>query len=78
LEQITPTRQQGVVPPPPDYQYDEPRQPTKPINFENRNDEDDLRNVYNPNKKANFWPSSSEDRRHAGHNGLSQITPQRQ
>lgn len=34
--------------------------------------EDDLRNVHNPNKKPNFWPSSSEDIRHDGRNGFVQ------
>lgn len=45
------------------------------------NSEDDLRNVYNPGKEKNFWPSSSEDIRHMGkygRNGLYQITPNKQ
>ena len=65
-------------PPPKDYQYDEPYQMVKPLNFENRNEENDLRNVYNPDKHANFWPSSNMDDRHAGLNGLMQITPTKQ
>ena len=36
--------------------------------------EDDLRNVYNPNKSKNWWPSSSEDIRHTGRNGLAQMS----
>jgi len=37
-------------------------------------DEDDLRNVYNPNKLNNWWPSSGMDIRFQGRNGLAQVT----
>jgi hypothetical protein len=40
--------------------------------------EDDFRDVYTPNKQPNWWPSSSEDIRFSGSNGLNQITPNRQ
>lgn len=36
------------------------------------NNEDDFRNVYNPEKKGNYWPSTFEDIRHDGRNGLAQ------
>jgi len=75
--QITPTRRDGLVPPTPDYQYGEVFQPRKPLIEQQMHDEDDLRNVYNPNIKHNFWPSSGEDIRHTGRNGLNQITPTR-
>jgi hypothetical protein len=55
LSQITPLRQDGIVQPPKDLQYDRPGQPIKPLNLENRHGEDDLRNVYNPNIKPNPW-----------------------
>ena len=71
--QITPTRRDGLVPPTPDYQYGEVFQPRKPLIEQQMHDEDDLRNVYNPNIKHNFWPSSGEDIRHTGRNGLAQI-----
>lgn len=48
--QINPAAPTGLEPPPPDYQYDVPHQMKKPLIFENREDANDLRNVWNPNK----------------------------
>ena len=73
-EQITPLRQDGLVPPPKDYQYDRPGQPIKPLNFENRHEEDDLRNVYNPDKVPNPWIHSY----HGSSLAQNEITPLRQ
>jgi len=36
-------------------------QPKKPINEFNMHDEDDFRNVYNPEKKQNPWPNTHEN-----------------
>jgi len=78
LSEITPYKQDGVVPPTPDYQYSEGFSPNKPLIEQQMHDEDDLRNVYNPNKLNNWWPSSTQDIRFQGRNGLSQITPYKQ
>jgi len=74
LSEITPYKQDGVVPPTPDYQYSEGFSPNKPLIEQQMHDEDDLRNVYNPNKLNNWWPSSGMDIRFQGRNGLAQVT----
>lgn len=40
----------GVVPAPPDQQYDVAPQMRKPLIWENANDSHDIRNTYNPDK----------------------------
>jgi hypothetical protein len=47
---INPSNPTGLVSPPPDRQYDVPMQIRNGLNAENRHEEDDLRNLYNPNK----------------------------
>ena len=50
----------GVVHQENDKQYDQPMQARKPIDIENRHEEDDLRNVYNPNKKHDYNPNANQ------------------
>ena len=50
LAQINPYSPTGLEPPPKDWQYDVPHQMLKPLIDENKNDFNDLGNVYNPNK----------------------------
>ena len=40
----------GVVPPPPDRQYDVAPQMRHPLVYENRSDSNDIMHYYNPNK----------------------------
>lgn len=50
-QEITPSKQDGLVPPPLDPIYEAvPVQMRKPLIIENSADDNDLRNVYNPNK----------------------------
>jgi len=58
-----------LVKAPVDLQYNYPFQPKKPLIEQQMHSEDDLRNVYNPNKEKNFWPASTEDIRHMGRYG---------
>lgn len=50
MVQIDPYAPTGLEPPPKDWQYDVVHQMKKPLIFENREDPNDLRNFYNPNK----------------------------
>lgn len=49
----------GVVAPPDDFQYETPFQPRKPIDIENKNNDDDLRNVYNPAIRPPYNPEAT-------------------
>ena len=50
IVQINPYSPTGLEPPPKDWQYDVPHQMLKPLIDENKNDFNDLGNVYNPHK----------------------------
>lgn len=50
MNQVHPYAPTGLEPPPKDWQYDVIHQMKKPLIFENREDPNDLRNFYNPNK----------------------------
>jgi len=50
MAQINPYAPTGLEPPPKDWQYEVPHQMKKPLIDENKNDFNDLGNVYNPNK----------------------------
>lgn len=52
----------GLVRQPYDYQYEVPFQPRKPLTLENRHNEDDLINVYNPNKRPEPNPNAITQR----------------
>lgn len=55
LAQISPMHPEGLVPPPPDYQYDSPlnAQLYRPLNRPNQVDANDLKTIYNPYKHLN-------------------------
>lgn len=55
LSQISPMHPEGLVPPPPDYQYDSPlnAQLYRPLNRPNQVDANDLKTIYNPYKHLN-------------------------
>lgn len=48
LAQVNPSHPTGLEPAPKDWQYEVVHQMKKPLIFENREDPNDLRNVYNP------------------------------
>jgi len=52
----------GLVRQPYDYQYEVPFQPRKPLVLENRHNEDDLINVYNPKKTPEPNPNAITQR----------------
>ena len=65
-QEIRPGQPDGVVPPPRDWQYENTTQPKKPLIIENRNEEDDLMNYYNPDKKPNSWYSRQHHWQNSG------------
>lgn len=63
---------EGLVPPPPDYQYDSPlnAQLYRPLNRPNQVDANDLKTVYNPYKHLNHIGNYAQNNQ-----TLSQISP---
>ena len=61
-----------------DAQYEVPHQMRKPLIFENRNHEDDLRNVYNPDKLPNpsIWAQKEPVTNSTKPASLEQICPE--
>jgi len=53
LSQIDPSKPTGLEPAPKDKQYDVPLQMQKPLIPENRHNDNDIGNVYNPDKYQN-------------------------
>jgi hypothetical protein len=52
LATINPGAPTGLEPAPKDWQYEQPHQLKKPLIIENKHNEDDFRNVYNPGPKT--------------------------
>lgn len=50
LAQVNPSQPTGLEPAPKDWQYDVVHQMKKPLTWENRDEANDVRNIYNPNK----------------------------